>query len=133
MSFVVMLGHISFSGIRPVGPGSVCLWAGHFTQSCPVLIKYALFIVASSLCTGPDMVSSLISKQILYREETIGPCPCPRWGHPWRLNTFITNHHHQRLYFRQNYPLLWEYFRQNYPLLWEYFTWRPMATENGYK
>ena len=24
------------------------------------------------------------------REETIGPCPCPRWGHPWRLNTFIT-------------------------------------------
>ena len=23
-------------------------------------------------------------------EETIGPCPCPRWGHPWRLNTFVT-------------------------------------------
>ena len=62
MSFVVMLGHISFSGMRPVGPG--CVWAGHFTQSCPVLIMYAFthcsFVF--SLCTRPDMVSSLISK-----------------------------------------------------------------------
>ena len=33
-------------------------------------------------------VSLLIVK--IRREETIGPCPCPRWGHPWRLNTFIT-------------------------------------------
>ena len=44
------------------GWSRLCLWAGHFTQSCPVLIMYALFIVASSLCTRPDMVSSLISK-----------------------------------------------------------------------
>ena len=40
----------------------LCLWAGHFTQSCPVLIMYALFIVASSPCTRPDTMSSLISK-----------------------------------------------------------------------
>ena len=38
-------------------------------------------------------VRDKLTKQALNdrrREETIGPCPCPRWGHPWRLNTFIT-------------------------------------------
>ena len=41
------------------------------------------------------MFSLAIQITSTIREETIGPCPCPRWGHPWRLNTFITNHHHQ--------------------------------------
>ena len=36
------------------------------------------------------MVSSVISKSKLWREETISPCPCPRCGYLWRLNTFIT-------------------------------------------
>ena len=61
MSFVVMLGHVYYSGMRPVGP--ICV-SGQDTllKGCPVLIMYALFIVASSLCMRPDMVSSLISK-----------------------------------------------------------------------
>ena len=46
------------------GWSRLCLWAGHFTQSFPVLIMYA-FVHCSllfSLCTRPDMVSSLTSK-----------------------------------------------------------------------
>ena len=38
----------------------------------------------------PSGIFTIFQNQILWREETIGPCPCPRWGHPWRLNTFIT-------------------------------------------
>ena len=46
------------------GWSRLCLWAGYFTQSCPVQIMYGLVhcSFASSLCTRPDMVSSLISK-----------------------------------------------------------------------
>ena len=58
MSFVVMLGHVFLSGLlshdhvlrsnawscllfrHEAGWSRLCLWAGHFIQSCPVLIMY---------------------------------------------------------------------------------------------
>ena len=47
MSFVVMLGHVYFSGMRPVGPG--CVSGQDTTQSCPVLIMYAFVHCSISL------------------------------------------------------------------------------------
>ena len=102
MSFVVMLGHVFLSGSHDhvlrsnawsylffrheTGWSRLCLWAGHFTQSCPALIMYVFDHCSTSflpLHLGLHGVFTYyFQNQILWREETIGPCPCPRWGHP---------------------------------------------------
>ena len=46
MSFVVMLGHVYFSGMRPVGPG--CVSGQDTLLNCPVLIMYAFVHCSTS-------------------------------------------------------------------------------------
>ena len=55
-------------------------------------IEYSCPSVCVCVCVSVYMITQklIVNPLDTWREEIIGLCPCPRWGHPWRLNTFIT-------------------------------------------